>query len=107
MKGYIEHLIASDNEVMSEIEMDSLNESFDIEDDIESMEFDDEFSNEEIPGELGGNVDGETNLNIPDTFLDGDDMYLEHSSKPDEDDLYGFQDLDESAKINLRKYKGF
>ena len=37
MKGYIEHLIASDNEIMSEIEMDSLNESFDIEED----EFDD------------------------------------------------------------------
>ena len=33
MKGYIEHLIASDNEIMSEIEMDSLNENFDIEDD--------------------------------------------------------------------------
>ena len=37
MKGYIEHLITSDNEIMSEIEMDSLNESFDIEED----EFDD------------------------------------------------------------------
>lgn len=95
MKGFVEHLINSDTEVLNELELETLNESENVDDIInDELDLNDEFANEEEPGDLGGNIDGVTNLDI-DLDMEGDDLWPEHSSDPT-DDLEGFEDLDES-----------
>lgn len=95
MKGFVEHLINSDTEVLNELELETLNESENVDDIInDELDLDDEFANEEEPGDLGDNIDGVTNLDI-DLDMESDDLWPEHSSDPT-DDLEGFEDLDES-----------
>lgn len=94
MKGFTEHVIATSEEVENQLEMDLLNESEEF-DELNDFDFDDEFANEEEPGELGGNVDGYTNLDIDDF----EDEYEEHSSD-ESDDLEDFEDLEEFADLD-------
>lgn len=77
MKGFVEHLINSDTQVLDELELETLNESENVDDIInDDLDFEDGFANQEEPGELGDNFDGETNLGIDLDDLDESDEYV-------------------------------